>query len=241
MTVHASLYEDSSGGLRDALDAVLPDRAGTIALSTASRQVLRSALVGRTTRDCPVVRGRTVWPVRKYGLAIVESPNRYGRREIPPATIRTSILVTESGARLPESWKPSALVLGSGGRWQSFPIESSATAFAWDISSDRRRYEARTHVARDLARRLAQVARVHLAHGIPESPTFVILVPCPPEAVSRSVREVTAVISTVPMVIAGLPGSLRVTVENDPGQPSTRAYVERFSIAVMEKPGRAAG
>ncbi len=241
MTAHPPPHQDSSVGLRDALDAVLPDRAGTIALSAASRRVLRTALVGRTTRDYPVVRGRTVWPDRKYGLAIVESPNRYGRPEIPPATVRTSILVTESGAGLPESWKPSALVVGSGGRWQPFPIESSAAAFSLDISDDRRSYEARTRVARDLARRLAQVARVHLAHGIPESPAFVILVPCPPEAVSRSVRGVTGAISTVPMVIPGLPGSLRVTVENDPGQLSTRGYVERFSSAVMESPGRAAG
>ena len=234
-------FEGSSDGLRNALDAVLRQCEGTIALSAASRRVVRSALAGRRTRDYPVVRGRTVWPVQEHDLAVVDSPNRYGRRETPPVTIRTAILVTESGAHLPESWRPSALVVGSGGHWRPVSPASSGTALPWDVAEDRRRYEARTRLARNLARRLTQVARVHLAHGIPESPTFVILVPCPPEAVSKAVNGVPGAISIVPMVIAGLPGSLRITVEDAPGRLSANGFARRFSTAVMEEPRSAAG
>ena len=220
--------------LQEALDVVLARCDGPIALSPAGRQSVRAALVGRVTRECPVVRGRTVWSATDAAVAVVESPNRYGRLEAAPAAVQTSILVTLPGAPLP-SWEPDAVVLEKDGAWRCSSSLLRSAETAPDFSIERRDYETATKAARVLAKKLAQFAGVHLAYGMPESPVFVVVTPRPVGEVSNGVGGERDGISTDPMVIPGLPGSLRVGVTRKPRPGEMAEYVERFSAAVSRR------
>jgi hypothetical protein len=234
MTTTSRAPGESPEGFDVALGSVLPDLDLPIGVSVAARAGVRSALAGRVLLEGPTVRGRTVWPTSGAGLAVVDSPNRYGCREISPNV--PAVLVTEAGAHAP-SWFSGPAMVRHGTRWTAHRSGSDAIdALAQsDIGIE---YEARAAAARALAKRVTQLSGVHPAHGTPESPSFVVVTPGRTEAACAALADLQPAVFVDAVDAPGLPGCLRLTIGRNHDPADAARFTDRFSEAVIGRLAR---
>ena len=114
--------------------------------------------------------------------------------EILPDALN-SVLVMPEPTVAPTA-RPEATIIRVGGNWR---IEGSKPQTA--SSRDQR---SRTEAARRLAKQLNQAPGVHLAHGEPDSPTFILLVPDVAEATGWPMADGGQVV-VEPVAIPGPP------------------------------------
>lgn len=187
--------------LRVLLDALLSPRSTPVAISDGASPELQAAVADRSTVWCPVVRGTTVWAVAHLDAAVVESPNWLGRVEVVPDALKSVLVMPEPTAT--PTGGPGATIIRVGGNWR---LEGSKPQAAFSLD-----YRSRTAAARRLAKQLNQVPGVRLAHGEPDSPTFILLVPDVAAVTGWTVVDGGQVV-VEPVTVPGLPGALRITV-----------------------------
>ncbi len=210
------------------LEAVLAGRSTTpVAISEAASPIVRAAVADRPVVRCPVVRGKTVWAVASASVAVVESPNWLGTVEAAPEQL-DSVLITPEQAPAP-TWRPAVTIVRAHGEWRRLRSQLEPDGS--------RRYRSRTAAARRLAKQLTQAPGLHLAHGAPESPTFVVLVPDVSRPVGRPFGD-GGRLDVEPVATPGLPGALRITVRGRLDDAEAADLARRISPPRSEGSGR---
>ncbi len=199
-----------TGALLDrVIERLSAEDSGPVLMSRAADPALREAiLASREVREAPVVAGRTVWAAAYGSVVVAESPNWWGRTEEPP---------------------PGAVVLDRRTDESALVASLPAAPEDWSEQVDE---------ARRFAKSLRQIAGLHLAHGAPEAPWFVVLQPQPARAVVAAMDGVDGCVATaLPEHLAEFPGGIRLTTPRRGGRRAFIACVASFRNAMVEARG----
>jgi hypothetical protein len=221
----------TASDLHEAIRRIVPIVNGSVITSSAAHDEVQNALIGFDLDLRPTVRGRTVWGTIGQSWCVVVSPNRYGVTDNAPADIAKTVLITEAGFLGPVLVQGRVCALDEVGSWHVFGPARGATGSAPSFDDARERFVRRTRQARRLAKGLSQIKGLYLAHGVPDSPRFVVLLPVNPVVVVERLsvfREIQSTSNAAEL----LPGAVTVTVTGDPDEGDHREYVEAMSVAV---------
>jgi hypothetical protein len=183
--------------LASAIASAIGD-ARHVIVSRAASPELKALLARHSPVEAPVVAGATVWHAAPPGLAFVETPNWWGLREAAPVT-RPYVVLDR---------RCDEVVNGMPQR------------------PDPAGWSARTELLRRCMRTAGQLAGAGPAHGDPEAPWGVLLLPVAAEAVeaacrARGIHELTALDPRLPE----LPGGLRLEAPEAAGAEWSAAVV----------------
>jgi hypothetical protein len=232
------MYRGGVNSLRGAIREVLPPGCDFVVMSSAAPDRIASAVGPISVRTCPTVAGRTVWDAVPGSWRVVVSPNRFGIFERGPADDELAVLITESGAGVASTPYSAACVEAEDGSWHLFDRSDSSHSQPPAFATERASFERRAKQARRLAKRLTQVGGIGLAHGHPQGPRFVILVPADPADVAMAVQRRSSILCEPEG--SPLPGMLRITMAGDSDEPTQLAFVDELADAVRSRSIRGA-
>lgn len=231
-------YRERVISLRDAIRGALPPDCDFVVMSSAAPDAIVRAVDPIPVRTCPTVAGRTVWDAVSGSWRVVVSPNRFGIFEQGPADGEAAVLITESGAGVATTPYSAACVEAEDGSWHLFDRSDSSHPQPPAFGAERASFERRAKQARRLAKRLTQVGGIGLAHGHPQGPRFVILVPADPAGVAMAVQRRSSILCEPEG--SPLPGMLRITMAGDSDEPTELAFVGELADAVRSRSNRGA-
>lgn len=186
--------------------------AKDVVVSRAASPRVKTAVAAVTNvHEAPAVRGRTVWEAAPPGLVCVESPNWWGRHEAEPAN------------------RPCF----------SVDRRSHVVVAGMPTVEDPPDWAERIELLRRCLRTASQHAGIVPAHGDPEAPWAVLLLPIPAERVAAACvqRGVAGVAALAPRV-PELPGGVRIAVPLGAGTEWSAAVVASITHEI-ERTGAA--
>ncbi len=187
----------------DPLEQSLRGCEHVVVSRAVSPEVRRVVARMAQVREAPVYRGRTVWPAA-HDPMVVETPNYWGRLEpLPRPTVRAIVIDRRTG----EVTDPA------------------------DVRPIPPRWDERTAALRHCLRSAAQLRGVAPAHGDPEAPWAILLLPIAAERVAAS--EVPGLAALAPRV-PELPGGLRIEAPAGAGSEWSSVVVASIRTAMED-------
>jgi hypothetical protein len=196
--------------LRTALRNARAGSTGLVVSRAASPELWRACNGIAGVAEAPVLAGRTVWEAIPGGAVVAETPNWWGRIEPIPEGRRHWVLDRRSGEA----------------HLRATPCDTEPVGWAERIAA-----------LRACVRAAGQVRGVGAAHGDPEAPWAIVLLPVAPEAVAErcGTTGVTGVAALAPRM-PELPGGLRIEAGVDAGSEWCAAVVASIRH-VLERSG----